>query len=158
MHTRPSLMNDLTPSISLRWAPLIAAAIFFTVAFCTASPLRAQTNVRFTTPVNVSQDSTGYDPQMVVDSAGNVFIAYLDTDPAVDSYTPWLARGTFSGGAFHASSAPVEVSPNAAANLSIAVRIALRRGYRLHQPQRAGSVRSFRRPIHRLRRNIRVRH
>ncbi|HEY3839781.1 MAG TPA: hypothetical protein VGL72_24585, partial [Bryobacteraceae bacterium] len=90
----------------------------FLLALGTAQSLRAQNSVTFTSPMNVSQDNTAYQPQMVVDSAGNAFIAYLDTGPSVTAATVWVVHGTSSGGSFHASSAPVEISPNADPNLT----------------------------------------
>ena len=119
-----------TPTYKSRLAfgrfPFVAAIFLLTLV--TAVSLRAQSSATFTNPVNVSQDSTADQPQMVVDSAGNVFIAYADTGPALDLDTIWVAHGTSSGGSFHISSAPVEVSSNAypggfstTTNLSIAV-------------------------------------
>lgn len=53
------------------WAAVLVTAA---LAFC-AAPTRAQ---GFTTPVNVSRDGTGNTPQVLVDSAGNIDIAYAE--------------------------------------------------------------------------------
>jgi hypothetical protein len=45
-------------------------------------PVRAQT---FTPPANIAGDTTAFSPQVIVDSTGNLDIAYLDTGSAVSS-------------------------------------------------------------------------
>ena len=112
-------------SATYRWFALVFALV---AALAAALPARAQSSVVFTTPYNVSQDSTAYQPRMAVDPAGNVFIAYVDTGSVFDEDTIWVAHGTSSGGSFQPSGAPVELSSNAGpggfaftANLSIAV-------------------------------------
>ena len=75
----------------------------------------------FTTPANVSGDATGFSPQAFVDSAGNLDIAYLDTGSDVSSNSLWLVRGTFSGGTFHALSAPVQAAARAGSSFSMAL-------------------------------------
>lgn len=99
--------------------PFVAAIYLLTLV--TAVSLGAQSSATFTSPVNVSQDNTAYQPQMVVDSAGNVFIAYLDTGASVNAGTVWVAHGTSSGGSFHATSVPVGVTASCCTYLSIAV-------------------------------------
>ena len=105
-------------SVSQR-VQLIAAAIFIVLAFFKALPLRA--DVAFTTPTNVSKDSTGFAPQMVVDSAGNVGIAYLDAGTVMFTNSLWFVRGAFTGGTFHPSSAPVQVAASVSASFSVAL-------------------------------------
>ena len=56
-------------------------------------PARAQT---FTPPANIAGDTTAFSPQVVVDSTGNLDIAYLDTGSAVSSNALWFVRGTMS--------------------------------------------------------------
>ena len=61
-------------------------------------PARAQT---FTPPANIAGDTTAFSPQVIVDSTGNLDIAYLDTGSAVSSNALWFVRGTMSAGVFH---------------------------------------------------------
>src|SRR5579863_1575313 len=76
MHARKALCArfqfDRAPRL------LILAALALSFALCASSPLHAQNSVTFTPPANVSNDSSGFAPQVLVDLAGNIYIGYLD--------------------------------------------------------------------------------
>jgi hypothetical protein len=115
---------DWAGSVFRRFQPfgLLQGSVWSCVGFVALTLLavagRAQT---FTTPINISNDTTGFDPQTVVDAAGNVDIGYLDRGSDAFSNTLWLVRGTFSEGAFHPSSGPVQVAANAGRDFSMAL-------------------------------------
>jgi len=75
MHARKALCArfqfDRAPRL------LILAALALSFALCASSPLHAQNSVTFTPPANVSNDSSGFAPQVLVDLAGNIYIGYL---------------------------------------------------------------------------------
>jgi hypothetical protein len=81
-------------------------------------PARAQT---FTPPVNIAGDTTAFSPQVIVDSTGNLDIAYLDTGSAVSSNSLWFARGTMTGGVFHPLAPAVQVAVTAGNSFSMAL-------------------------------------
>ena len=81
-------------------------------------PARAQT---FTPPANIAGDTTAFSPQVIVDSAGNLDIAYLDTGSAVSSNALWFVRGTMSAGVFH----PLAPAVQAGVTAGNAFRMAL---------------------------------
>lgn len=76
MHARKTPFAKFK-SDSVRRLVMVATAVVG-FAFCATSPLRAASNVTFTTPVNVSNDGLGTVPQIVVDSSGNIDIAFAD--------------------------------------------------------------------------------
>jgi hypothetical protein len=69
--------------------------------------------------VNVSSDGAGNFPQVAVDSAGNVNIAYVDFVSGEPTNGVWFVRGSFSGGTFHPNSSPVRISKNAGGTFSM---------------------------------------
>jgi len=81
-------------------------------------PARAQT---FTPPANIAGDTTAFSPQVIVDSTGNLDIAYLDTGSAVSSNALWFVRGTMSAGVFH----PLAPAVQAGATAGNSFRMAL---------------------------------
>ncbi len=112
MHAQAKPRESLNSQRLLRRAYLTPAAILLVIAVCVEPPLRAQSNVTFTTPANVSNDTTASSPQLAVDSAGNAYVAYAGTSAVQFNRTLWIVRGTFSGSIFRPSAPPVEVSPD----------------------------------------------
>lgn len=81
-------------------------------------PARAQT---FTPPANIAGDATAFSPQVVVDSTGNLDIAYLDTGSAVSSNSLWFVRGTMSAGLFHPLAPAVQAGVTAGNSFRMAL-------------------------------------
>jgi hypothetical protein len=119
MHVQSRLLVQL--SSNCRTPPgsaIVAAAVLLILAFCAASPLRAAGNVSFTAPVNVSSDGLGTVPQILLDSSGNIDIAYGDVNSLqCPSWVPcsWtgtikFSRSTDGGRTF---SSPLVIAQNA---------------------------------------------
>ena len=81
-------------------------------------PARAQI---FTPPANIAGDTTAFSPQVIVDSTGNLDIAYLDTGSAASSNSLWFVRGTMSGGVFHPLAPAVQAAVTAGTSFSMAL-------------------------------------
>ena len=81
-------------------------------------PARAQT---FTPPANIAGDATAFSPQVIVDSTGNLDIAYLDTGSAVSSNALWFVRGTMSAGVFHPLAPAVQAGVTAGNSFRMAL-------------------------------------
>jgi len=81
-------------------------------------PARAQT---FTPPANIAGDTTAFSPEVVVDSTGNLDIAYLDMGSAVSSNSLWFVRGTMSAGVFHPLAPAVQAGVTAGNSFRMAL-------------------------------------
>ena len=81
-------------------------------------PARAQT---FTPPANIAGDATAFSPQVLVDSTGNIDVAYLDTGSAVSSNALWFVRGTMSAGVFHPLAPAVQAGVTAGNSFRMAL-------------------------------------
>ncbi len=81
-------------------------------------PARAQT---FTPPANIAGDATAFSPQVIVDSAGDLDIAYLDTGSAVSSNALWFVRGTMNAGVFHPLAPAVQAGVTAGNSFRMAL-------------------------------------
>ena len=96
MHARTTAFARLLSDSVVRRRCLTATALIVFFALCAASPLRGAGNPTFNTPVNVSNDGSGNFPQIIVDSSGNIDIAYADANPTGNCKpaTPTLCQWT----------------------------------------------------------------
>lgn len=79
----------LKSSCNVRYFFWIAAALVLILAICAAPPLRAAGNPAFSSPLNISNDGAGNFPQIIVDSSGNIDVAFADASP---SFPPCTVR------------------------------------------------------------------
>jgi len=90
------------------------------------SPLRAASSISVTTPGNISKDGTGNFPQIIVDSSGNIDVAFADASssgPCTPGRCTWtgglkFVRSTDGGKTF---SAPVVLESSGAGPLRMAL-------------------------------------
>ena len=117
-------MTPLRSAVVSEWKFALRRGLFWSaILLCGAMsfaglPARAQT---FTPPANIAGDATAFSPQVVVDSTGNLDIAYLDTGSAVSSNSLWFVRGTMSAGLFHPLAPAVQAGVTAGNSFRMAL-------------------------------------